>query len=140
MDNKPQTPNIELPKPQIEGQGLDMGEVIASSPETNVQPAAPSVSQANDAVAQAVADTSALPVIPYQDATDDQSSGSSGAPVIADDVDVIEKEWVEKAKAIVAKTKTDPHAQSHEITHFKYDYMKKRYGKEIKLPDEKSED
>jgi hypothetical protein len=56
-------------------------------------------------------------------------------PPVADDVDVIEKEWVDKAKQIVDKTKTDPHQQSREVNMLKADYLKKRYGKEIKVTD-----
>ncbi len=57
-------------------------------------------------------------------------------PAVADDLDLIEKEWVEKAKAIVAQTRSDPYNQNKEMNRFKADYMQKRYGKEIKL-DEK---
>ncbi len=51
-------------------------------------------------------------------------------PQIADDVDLIEKEWVEKAKDIVNKTKTDPHVQSRELNKFKAEYIKKRFNKD----------
>lgn len=55
------------------------------------------------------------------------------APAVADDLDLIEKEWVNKAKAIVAQTRTDPYAQNSEMNKFKADYMKKRYNKDIKI-------
>lgn len=79
-------------------------------------------------------------IVPGTQQTDDTTSVpvQSSMPIVADDADVIEKEWVEKAKDIVAKTKSDPHLQSIELTNFKHDYMKKRYGKEIKLPDERT--
>jgi len=60
---------------------------------------------------------------------------TSGAPAAADDLDLIEKEWVDKAKEIVARTHSDPHTQNNEMTRFKADYMKKRYGKDIKVGD-----
>jgi hypothetical protein len=53
-------------------------------------------------------------------------------PDIADDNDLIEKEWVNKAKSIIEKTKTNPHDQSDAMTLFKADYIKKRYNKTIK--------
>lgn len=53
-------------------------------------------------------------------------------PAIDDD-DRVEKVWVEKAKQIVEHTRDDPHKQSQELTVFKADYMKKRYGKSIKI-------
>src|SRR5665213_466680 len=54
-------------------------------------------------------------------------------PQIADDNDLIEKEWVTKAKEIVAKTKHDPHLETKEINLFRADYLKKRYNKELKV-------
>jgi len=62
-------------------------------------------------------------------------ASTSGAPAVADDLDLIEKEWVDKAKEIVARTNNDPYSQNKEINHFKADYMKKRYGKDIKVGD-----
>lgn len=52
---------------------------------------------------------------------------------VADDKDVIEPEWVNKAKSIVDQTSDDPYKQSEELTVFKADYMQKRYNKTIKL-------
>jgi hypothetical protein len=54
-------------------------------------------------------------------------------PMIADDVDVLEKEWVDKAKRIVSATKDDPHQQEKEVSKLQADYLMKRYNKKIKL-------
>jgi hypothetical protein len=56
-------------------------------------------------------------------------------PEEAADNDVIEKEWVIKAKQVVAETRHDPFKQVRELNKLKADYMKKRYDKELKLPD-----
>jgi hypothetical protein len=61
-------------------------------------------------------------------------SDQSSSNLIADDVDVIEKIWVQKAKTIVDETRDDPHKQSTELSHMKRDYIKKRFNKDIKLP------
>jgi hypothetical protein len=58
---------------------------------------------------------------------------ASNAPSLADDADLIEKEWVNKAKAIVEHTRNDPHQQSREMNYFKADYLKKRYNKDVKV-------
>lgn len=50
--------------------------------------------------------------------------GSQFAPGIAEDADLIEKEWVTRAKLIVSKTKDDPREQNKEISKFKADYLK----------------
>jgi len=55
------------------------------------------------------------------------------APDMAEDNELIEQEWVHKAKAIVDRTKDNPHLQNQEINKFKADYIKKRYNKEIKV-------
>lgn len=57
------------------------------------------------------------------------------APVKADDVERIEPEWVNKAKSVVEKTKHDPYMQEKEVSRLQADYLKKRYGKDIKLHD-----
>lgn len=61
-----------------------------------------------------------------------QSSGASSSPLVAADVDLIEKEWVDRAKLIVSKTRDDPHEQENEISKLQAEYIKMRYGREIK--------
>lgn len=68
--------------------------------------------------------------------------GSSGpgsastSSLIADDGDLIEKAWIEKAKEIVERTRLDPHIQNKEINRVKADYLKKRYNKDLKLAED----
>lgn len=64
------------------------------------------------------------------------SNVTMGSPQIADDNDLIEKEWVIHAKEIVARTAHDPHLQNKELNKFKADYLKKRYNKDIKLEED----
>ena len=141
MDQMFPTPSPELPKPERVEHQQSGGEYVVPYPE-KLEKSAPAerISQASSAVAQAATDTTVIPLIVpgSQQATVSDDAAQGVAPIIADDADVIEKEWVEKAKDIVAKTKSDPHQQSVELTNFKHDYMKKRYGKEIKLPDDRS--
>ncbi len=63
----------------------------------------------------------------------DDSMARSLMSAIVDDGDAIEKDWVDKARQIVAANRNDPHRQSEEMMIFRADYMKKRYGKDIKL-------
>lgn len=56
----------------------------------------------------------------------------SDSTMIADDADLIEKEWVTKAKQIIEQTQTDPRLQSNELSKVKAEYVKKRYNKDIK--------
>jgi hypothetical protein len=57
-------------------------------------------------------------------------------PDVAEDVDLIEKEWVKKAKDIVNATYGDPYTQNKQISKMKIEYIKKRYDREIKARDE----
>lgn len=57
-------------------------------------------------------------------------------PAVADDGDLIEKEWVMKAKQIVERTRMNPHEQVKQMHAFKADYMKKRYNKVIEPVEE----
>ncbi len=54
------------------------------------------------------------------------------SPATAEDIDLIEKEWVEKAKQIVEQTKNDPREQNIALGKMKADYLKKRFNKAIK--------
>lgn len=62
-----------------------------------------------------------------------QPAAHIAAPTTAEDADLIEKEWVLRAKALVAKTKDDPHQQNKELNLYKADYIKKRYNKDVKV-------
>ncbi len=62
-----------------------------------------------------------------------QTTTSIPIPPEAEDSDLIEKEWVERAKQIVAHTRHDPHEQQKALSLMKADYMKKRYNRDIKV-------
>lgn len=64
--------------------------------------------------------------------TPDASSASANT-LIAEDVDLIEKEWVSKAKNIVEQTRSNPNQQSKELGKFKATYIKARYGKDMRV-------
>ena len=70
------------------------------------------------------------------DSTTTADDISTTQPIIAQlaqDKDLIEREWVDKAKHIVENTRDDPFKQNEELTNLKADYMKKQFNKTIKL-------
>jgi len=143
MDQLSQMPNQELPRPEKVESMPRGNEYVAPYPEQLEQHApGERISQAASAVSQAAAASDPITIpLPSAAVQTGQSTVPDPAvvnPVVADDADLIEKEWIDKAKDIVAKTKSDPHMQSVELTNFRHDYMKKRYGKEIKLPSDKA--
>lgn len=91
------------------------GETSARASDTGVAPSAvlPSTTP--------IADDSAV--------TDDTTLTST--PVVAADDDLIEKEWVDRAKKIISDTRDDPHQQENAVTALQRDYQKKRYGREL---------
>jgi hypothetical protein len=69
------------------------------------------------------------PLPPAQ--TTEDSSVQASTPLAAADEDLIEKEWVDKAKAIIVETKDDPYLREKEVSKLQADYLRKRYGKEL---------
>ena len=60
-----------------------------------------------------------------------QDDTATAGPVLASDDDLIEKEWVDKAKKIITETQNDPYRREQEVTKLQIDYLRKRYGKEL---------
>jgi hypothetical protein len=55
----------------------------------------------------------------------------SNAPLLAHDDDLIEKEWVDKAKKIIEETRDNPYQREKEVGKLQIDYQKKRYGRDL---------
>lgn len=72
-----------------------------------------------------------IAVQPVAQSTTPPSTVTDDNPQVAADEDLIEKEWVDKAKKIIAETKDDPHAREMQVGKLQADYLKKRYGKEL---------
>ncbi|HTE22708.1 MAG TPA: hypothetical protein VK674_06760 [Candidatus Limnocylindria bacterium] len=137
-----QTPSFELPPAKATER--------TNPPLPEGQYASPDEAQGATAVEQGISQFVPPPVAgsspaqqsAAQDLTSGQSTGAVSAvpvtqtPQIADDTDLIEKEWVLRAKEIVAQTAHDPHLQNREMNKFKADYLKKRYNKAIKLSED----
>lgn len=68
--------------------------------------------------------------------SDNQGVTEVALPAEAEDSDLIEKEWVERAKQIVMHTREDPYEQQRALSQMKADYLKKRYNKDIKISDD----
>lgn len=77
----------------------------------------------------------AMPTLPAPVLATQQASSAVGAdddvPVVAGDDDLIEKEWVDKAKKIIAETRDDPYRREREISKLQIEYIRRRYGREI---------
>ncbi len=68
---------------------------------------------------------------PVQAQSNDDSVVADDLPAVAADEDLIEKEWVDKAKQIINQTRDDPARREKEVSRLQADYLKKRYGKQL---------
>ena len=83
---------------------------------------------------QAEAAQIAMPSLPTPVVTqsdDDAVAQVDSTQLIANDDDLIEKEWVDKAKKILAQTKDDPYKHEKEVSKLQIEYVRKRYGRII---------
>lgn len=135
------TPGFELPSPGVE-QGPPAG-ISGSSAVPEQAPLAPEQAPAGAERSPVLQPAAIAPplsaVVPQtqpaaQPVSDDVTATTQTTNLTVDEkTDLIDKTWVEKAKQIVERTRDDPYKQSEELTIFKADYMKKRYGKTIKV-------
>jgi len=124
-------PNFELPPQPASPENEQRREQAAEAP----------VARPESAGKQAKAP--ALPAIPDDIPAADQPviavpPQDLAAPVPVDphaaaaDSDRIEQEWVDKAKAIIARTHDDPYLQKDQMSRIKAEYIQKRFNKTIK--------
>jgi len=95
-----------------------------------VEQVAEARAQVADAAMTATTAVPIAPVAPVQD-QQGQASAPSATPLVAADEDLIEKEWVDKAKEIIEQTQGDPHARTQKVNELQRDYLQKRYGKVV---------
>jgi hypothetical protein len=128
-ENLPVPNGPELPPTTPAGSGERLP--VLPTPEGGIENGLERVEQAAEASAAAadavyqgtpVAPPPVTPVVAQL--TDDN-------PVVAADEDVIEKEWVDKAKKIILETKDDPFGRTTRVNELQRDYLKKRYNKEL---------
>ena len=144
--------NTELPQvnrtPEVQPQNIGGGEYKVENTSLNSvvgreseQSLGARVEQYNNIpVALPVDNTTTVPL----SQNDDQSAKQSGVvadddtPLVAADEDLIEREWVDKVKKIIALTKDNPYERNRVIAQLQADYLKKRYNKTLGQNDDGS--
>lgn len=142
-------PQFELPQPQVKRgsealapQESDQDVVQVTERRNTELPAAPapaapvSSAQAAQAAQSIAAAEPAGGVAGLIPGLAPAQAPPADDPLVAEEGDLIEKAWVQKAKAIVEHTRSDPHRQTTEINKVKKEYIQKRYHKDVKLNDE----
>lgn len=134
--NRPAASGIE----QQVAPPVNTSETVPSAPSVDsrlergqerVEQAAEGGARVSDAAAFAT--SMATPVVPVQQDPPQVAPPptTSTTPLVAGDEDLIEKEWVDKAKEIIEQTKDDPHARTQKVNELQRDYLQKRYGKVV---------
>jgi hypothetical protein len=127
-------PQFELPKTPkgiekqreeaMESQVAQESKQTKQAPKTTQQTPVPAIPSAGPTA------------IPVKDAPSAPKTGAvSDSNLPAADADLIEKQWVSRAKAIVAQTQDDPYKQKKEMGKVKAEYIKKRFNKTIPSDD-----
>jgi len=132
--NAPQGAEITPAPPSVGPENIPSLPSLEAAPLKGMErfeQAAEAGARASDAAASAsTAATVAQPAAPVQ-APIDPVAPPSSTPLVAADEDLIEKEWVDKAKEIIQQTKDDPHARTAKVNELQRDYLQKRYGKVV---------
>lgn len=135
-----------ISKPQLERMPSNASRELNRKLDTSEHEAQPKenaerqIENGNDLSSTARDQAMPLPVLPTpivapvaNSSADDDSTIIT--PAVAADDDIIEKEWVDRAKKIVSDTRDDPYEQKKEVGYLQRSYLKKRYGKDIGATD-----
>jgi hypothetical protein len=127
-------PQFEIPKVQETGQEKQTEQAIERR---QISEGAPAKAAPKFPVQQPAGPPAQAPQIQKIPIQTQSSSPPISSGLQAQDTDLIEKEWVLRAKSIVAQTQDDPFKQKNEMSKIKADYIKKRFNKTIPLEDTK---
>src|SRR6478672_8405793 len=145
MEPKNSSPEMNLPMPERSPDAAPNSPSPESSPELppfnpeRGESASPERSAEQSNAAQAAMAAQPIPVslptpVPIKD-DEDQQVATDDHPAVAADEDLIEKEWVDKAKQIISQTRDDPAERERQVGKLQADYLKKRYGKNLGASD-----
>ena len=144
--------NPELPQvnrtPEVQPQNIGGGEYnvenTSLNPEVGIeseQSLGARVEQYNNIpVALPVDNTTTVPLSQSdaQSTSQPRVVADGDTPLVAADEDLIEREWVDKVKKIIALTKDNPYERNRVIAQLQADYLKKRYNKTLGQDDDGS--
>lgn len=133
---QPENSQHGAPRPEQLVQPSANPEAVPSLPpvERRVERGQERVEQVAEASAR-LSDAAATAAVPVAQSVTPQAPPAdpvqTTGPLVAADEDVIEKEWVDKAKQIIEQTRDDPHMRSQRVNDLQRDYLQKRYGKVV---------
>lgn len=137
MEPENLSPNIAPEKPNIQYERQpEVKNSSESISDTGIEKGAEKKEGASEA-AVAIADSSFPTTLPTPVQTDDGAQNgqaavqSASTPTTASDDDLIEKEWVDRAKKIVIDTREDPYSREEAVSKLQKEYKQKRYGRGV---------
>jgi hypothetical protein len=104
-------------------------EAGTSGPSTGGQP-----SQSGSSLPKKLTPDDVAAVIAGQTTPSAPVTAPTMGPQMAEDVDVIEPEWVDKAEQVVQQTQNDPYKEEEAVEDLQRDYLKKRYNYDVSDP------
>lgn len=139
MDGNQATPT---PERQVAAPESSAEQILSDKLEAKAAPASAESSangpKSDDGAAVAQAQLASVTSDDGTAAAQDPAAAAVPAPLVADDVDVIEPEWVKKAEEAVAAHREDPRAEESAVEELQRDYLKTRYNLDVKSSDEKT--
>lgn len=119
-----------MPRPELE-------HLLEANLENTIENSAEKFEQRSESRAS-ISDAGITTTSVITDKTEDNTTEveeitTTDSPLIAGDEDLIEKEWVDKAKKIISDTKEDPYMRDEAVSKLQVEYIKKRYGRSINL-------
>ncbi len=135
-------PETSIPKIGPETAPVQYGQNVEflprpATPEAGIEAGVEHRKLASEAAASAADASGALPTMlptPVSDdslTTVDPASQGDSTTLTANDDDLIEKEWVDRAKKIIIDTKEDPYKREEAVSQLQKEYQEKRYGREL---------
>jgi hypothetical protein len=135
MDPHVDRPGLRLPQPSPEQGAAAFGGQYqspeAGSAAAEMAPSAPTAAPPLPPMAQPMPAPQVSNPLPQNAPGTVSSTGSAD-----DSSDALDEEWVNKAKAIIERTKNDPYVESRELGKAKADYLRIRYNKQIKVAED----
>jgi len=132
------SPGLALPQPSHEQSPAGFGPPQAGEVSSEMPPGRPEFAVAAPAAPVPLA----VPSVPPSQAGVQTPAvaaplqPAAALPLSDDDSDALDQEWINKAKAIVERTKTDPYVESSELGKAKADYLRIRFNKQIKIAED----
>ena len=136
MEPETSAPKLGPEQAPIEyGKSLEHVQKIAPQ-ELGIERGAEAVERTADLAAAAAGSAAQATILPEPVIIDNTVTNAAApaltsSPLTAKDDDLIEKEWVDKAKKIVAETRDDPYRREEAVSQLQKDYQNKRYGRDL---------